>query len=560
MFTEKKKELIKKASGKSTNAFVASGTGSANGFVAAGRKKAATTRSENGAVKYSTTGNSFIDEFGTAASFKAPRSFDDVAKSMSTLWADGKLMCVKFLFYLRMITRTVQFPDGNKTSEVQRGQGLKHEGIFRMMWLAVNHPDTFWKNIYQYISVGGWKDIITMLSYDLQYNGWEGRKLDWTKMGKLILAGLENDKTSNLVKKYLPQIKANSKCTTLESQADNIIAKWICSLLFGTKDSSANYKKYRKLKTSGTAHEWQKLISQNKLLKLNFDTIHGRALSQLVSGKFLKNNGLEDRYQKWIAAKPVAKYTGYVYELFQTIPTEKYKIDTINSQFKGLVETAKKGAETATSFIVVRDTSLSMGQLATGTKMSAYNVAKALALFFSEMLPDGHFANSWIEFNSTAKLHEWKGSTPMEKWNNDRSGFVGSTDFQSVIDLFCKIKKDGVKESEFPTGILCISDNEFNPASLNTTNVEDAINKLKAAGFSKSYTDKFKIVLWNVARGQSSKFETHGAVKNVFYLSGMDGSVVSFITGMKVQDKAPSTPEELFNAAMDQEVLNMLEV
>ena len=81
---------------------------------------------------------------------------------------------------------------------------------------------------------------------------------------------------------------------------------------------------------------------QKRLLKLDFDTIHGRALSQLVSGKFLKNNGLEDKYQKWIAAKPVAKYTGYVYELFQTIPTEKHKVDTINSQFKGLVETAKK--------------------------------------------------------------------------------------------------------------------------------------------------------------------------------------------------------------------------
>jgi hypothetical protein len=51
----------------------------------------------------------------------------------------------------------------------------------------------------------------------------------------LILVGLENPNHSELIKKYLPQIKSNSQCTTLEAQADNLIGKWICSLLFGGK-------------------------------------------------------------------------------------------------------------------------------------------------------------------------------------------------------------------------------------------------------------------------------------------------------------------------------------
>jgi len=102
---------------------------------------------------------------------------------------------------------------------------MRHEGIFRMIWLHFKAPEIFWNNITLFVNIGSWKDIITMLSYDLQYNGWESRKLNWDNFGKLLLAGLENPNTSELVKKYLPQIKSNSQCKTLEAQADNIIAK-----------------------------------------------------------------------------------------------------------------------------------------------------------------------------------------------------------------------------------------------------------------------------------------------------------------------------------------------
>lgn len=564
MFDVKQKTL----SGHSSSARVVS---SKNAFVNAGMKNTAKTRSGNGAVKFATTGKPFVDEFGQCGAYKKPRSFTDIIKSMQTLWAESHLICVKFLCYLRMITRQVQFPDGTKTEHVQRGQGLKHEGIFRMTWLAVNHPDVFWNNIHIFISVGGWKDVITMLNYDLQYHNWNGRKLDWTKFGQLILASLENPKTANLVKKYLPQIRAKNACKTVEAQADNIIAKWVCSLLFGGKyddDNYSKYRKYRKLKNSGTAHEWQKIISTGNMLRIDFNSIHGRALAQLVTGKFLKNNHLEARYTKWVESKPMIKYTGYVYELLATIKeaVTGYKEQTIIKQFAQLVETAKKGITPGTSLIVVRDTSGSMNSPATGTKINAGDIAKGLALFFSEMLPAGHFANSWIEFHSIATFRQWNGSNVVEKWRNDRSAYVGGTDFQSVIQLFCDFKRKGVPESEFPTGILCLSDGEFNPAQLGRTNVEQALISLRTAGFSQAYISRFQIVLWNLRSGfygpnTGGKFETYGGVPNVFYFGGLDGSVVSFLTGtVGSTRKPPETAEELFDAAMDQEVLNLIEL
>ena len=110
-----------------------------------------------------------------------------------------------------------------------------------MLWLALNHPEAYWNNVDLFVSVGSWKDIFEMLSLDLQYHGWEGRKLDWTAFGKLILAGLENPNTSELVKKYLPHIKTDKNQTTLQSQAKTIVAKWIKNQLFGDKKSENDF-------------------------------------------------------------------------------------------------------------------------------------------------------------------------------------------------------------------------------------------------------------------------------------------------------------------------------
>lgn len=567
MFSTKQKSLFstptKPSSEKST-------------FVQVALKDSARILSGNGSEKFSTTGNTLVDQFGVMGKYKAPRAFSEISKDAELLWASDKWDAVAFSVFLRMINRETMYLDGTKTSVPQRGGELRHEGIMRFLWLHFKDEKSFWSNIGLFISAGSWKDIFTMLSYDLVHHGWEGRKLNWNKFGKLILSGLENPNTSELVKKYLPQIKAKSACKTVEAQADTVIAKWICHLLFGGKMSSSTslstyensgstYKAYRKLKTSGTAHEWQKLISTKQFDRIDFNKIHGRALSKLVQGKFLFNQGLSEKYQGWITAPETkdVKYTGFVHELFAGLgkysrkTISKNEEETINKQFDTLV---KKGGETGqTSLIVVRDTSGSMSQLATGTTMSCYDIGKALALYFSEFLT-GRFADAWIEFNSDAQMHTWKGNTPVEKWRNDSTGYIGSTNFQSVVNLFASLKSKGVSEEDFPTGILCISDSEFNPTSLGKTNVEAAKATLKRAGFSKEYVDNFVIVLWNLqsnayGRGTGEKFETYGDAQNVFYFSGYSASTIGFLTNTKIK-----TAAELAREALSQELISRVEV
>ena len=537
-------------------------TSVSNAFVNAGMKKGSEVLSGNGSLKYSTTGNVFVDQFGVIGTYKSPRTFTEINTDLGLTWAEDKLTAVTFAIYLRMISRKTMYLDGTMTVDPQKGAEMRHEGIMRMLSIYFRDKEVFWNNIGLFISAGSWKDIFTMLEYDLVHHNWAGRKLDWDKFGDLILSGLENSNTSDLVKKYLPQIKAASANKTPESEAGTMIGKWLCSLLFGAKEGPVGrtYKMYRKLKSSGTAHEWQKLISQKRFDRIDFSKIHGRALSKLVNGKFLTNQGLTSKYEAWITAPETegVKYTGFVHELFENMNgLDVGRTATINKQFNTLVE--KDGDKGLTSLIVVRDTSASMGSQAPGTKMSCMNIGKALALYFSEFLT-GSFSNNWIEFNSDAKMHQWKGSTPVEKWQNDRSSYIGSTDFQSVVRLFVTLKDQGIPENEFPKGILCISDSEFNPAQLGKTNVDAARDVLRRGGFSEEYVKDFIIVLWNLqsnayGRGTGEKFETYGNVPNVFYFSGYSASVVSFLTGEEIK-----TASDLFGVAMDQELLNRVSI
>lgn len=452
---------------KKVSNLLSKSTDNANAFIKEGMKASHETTSGNGALKYSTSGNDFVDDFASIAKYKEPRSYEEVAKTMQLLYSIDKVKAVKMAIFIRLITRKSQVmkEKGVETlEEVQRGQGLKNEGIMRMLWLALNHSNVFKVNLPLFIAAGSWKDVITMMNLDLQFHGWKDRKLDWTFFGKVIKAGLLNPGTSQLVRKYLPTIRTDAKCRTLESQADTLIGRWLAKQFFPEDEKFVAYKKYRQLKSKGTAHKWQQLISKEMYNELNFNSIAGRALALLVGSKFLQNHNLVAKYSEWIKSKPVAKFTGFVFELFKPLGNgyhlrhiEDYKEATINAQFAQLVKTGKEGVNTNSGLLVVRDTSSSMTSQAIGCPMSSYDVAKSMALYFSEFLT-GPFANSFAEFADTCILHQWKGQTPVDKYLNDRCEAYGSTNFQSVIDLFIRMKNQGVPEQDFPTGILCVSD------------------------------------------------------------------------------------------------------
>ena len=533
-------------------------------------KKVEYTTSGNGALKLTSTGDPFVDQFGLISQYRQLRPYSSVSKDMQELWNIDPMYTLKLLFYIRLITRKVKFSNGTETSKVQKGAGLRHEAFMRMLWLAVNHSDVFYKNLPLFITIGSWKDIIQLMSYDLQYHGWDNRVLDFNKISDFILAGLENPNTCNLVKKFLPTIKAKSKCRTLESQADTIIGKFLTHKLFDSgefspKLHSKNYHLYRKLKSSGTAHEWQQMISRSQF-NIDFSKVHGRALALLVSGNYLKNHNLEKDYENWIKKQPVAKFTGFVYELFKglNLNSPLYKKYTIDKQFENLIQTAKEGSSTESSFIVARDVSGSMSSNVKGLTISSNDVAKSMALYFSYLLK-GNFANSYIEFSHKPILKYWEGDSPTDKYLKNINYCFGDTNFLGIADLFIEIYKHTSIE-KFPTGLICISDGEFNDSGDNKTNFQSFKKRLLKAGFPKDYVDNFKIVLWDIPNAFYSfdeirpKFESYADTPNFFYMGGLDPAGITFLLGGEVNKSIPKTPRELFETAMNQEIMDYIQM
>ena len=526
------------------------------------------TTSGNGSLKYNTSGDVFVDDFAAISNYRKPRSFQEVSETMELLWVNNPLLCVKEAVYIRMITRNSKLFTGDKLG-VQRGQGLKSEFFMRMVWLATAHPDTFKKNLPVFITAGSWDDVFEILRLDLEYHGTGGKVLDWKFIIKFIAGGLSSEDQTNLVKKYLPQIKPAAKCKSLRSQCNNFIAKKIVKELFdlGETDEEKQraYKGYRRLKASGNAHQWQQAISRQDYKNLNFDTIAGRALSLLVKGKFLKNHGLTKAYEEWLSAKPVAKFTGFVYELFPETSRflQSYQIETINKQFAQLIKTAKQDMNCTTKLIAVLDTSGSMTAPAQGLKVSSHHVSKAIALYFSHLL-EGPFANTVLEFSSGCKIKTWSGSTPVEQFYNYCGDGWCSTNLMSVAQLLVNLKQKGYKEEDFPTGIVCISDGEFDWIAKDKS-VFTEFRRLLRTQFSKEFVDNFIMVLWDIPNNYYSgnirpKFESLCDEGYTFYMSGLDPAGIAFLTGKTPAENIPKNALELFQAAMNQELLNMLTV
>ena len=114
-------------------------------------------------------------------------------------------------------------------------------------------------------------------------------------------------------------------------------------------------------------------------------------------------------------------------------------------------------------------------------------------------------------------------------------------------------------------GELSPSGNRWHSPVNTSTNFQTAIRRLKEAGFSEEYVKNFKLIMWDIPNyyygsGNAVKFEDFADAPNFFYMSGYDPSVVAFIMGTDTMKCTPKSAEELFMAAMNQTLLNKLQV
>lgn len=534
-----------------------------------------------GTTKYDTTGNPFVDDFSNISRYCQPlekkgnktikwgRPMTEVFKQMRELWKIDPITAMKSVAYIRTITRETKFPNGANIKAI--GQGMKNEYICRMLWLAIFQPKSFGYNVDELVSLGCWKDIFLMMERDLitdwnalltsigaympkrgQVRG-QNVILDWRFLVAMICKKIKsNDNDKDLLLKYLPQIVMRGRDTN-HVKAYYVIAWEIARTLFADEISTIRKegkesklsnslinrnivikisRLYRSVKTSGEAHTWQKQISQGEAKNINLDTIPGRALNLLNKSKFFENNGLQRKRKEFVKKSDTIKYTGYIYELTNQLlhESDNDKIELIEKQVLELVKKFKANANIKTSYVIGVDESGSMKYETLGIKgMSSYHVALSMAMLCAYS-DEGVFHNTYLGFSTNTIVREMSGN-PREDIR--LSPEYGGTYFLSVANLFVKMIKNGAKEEDFPTGIICFSDGEFNGGKRQETTVQQ-FRSILTGTFSQEFVKNFKFVFWDVPNTfdrskDKTTFETTLCEDNVLYMSGFDPTALTFL-------------------------------
>ena len=533
-----------------------------NLFLKAVSKKDTVTA--NGAISNSSTGKAIIDQFGKVSNYMG-RDYSDVCNDQETLWVENADLAVKFIFYLRMITRKIKVNNVFITEGIQSGQGLKDESFKRLLWLAETHPHVFNRNIWMLPIVGSWKDIWTLMFYDVNLGV---NAINHQVMFELIKQGLASSDHCELIKKFMPRIKSSSKLKTDWTRFTNDVAKEFAEYV------GLTIKDYNTLKANGTAHNFQKMISANLYDNINWNHIPGKALTKLVNSKFLKNHNLEKTYIDWLNTQPTAKFTGYVYELGRVFNKSLGYLNlpekvTINKQFNHLIELAKENGGIKGNVWCALDTSGSMITPCGGnSKVTAMDVCMSLGIYFST-LNEGAFHKHVIMFDDTSHVKKLSGEF-CDMMKQVPRNAMGGTNFQSVVNEIVRIRKQfpEIPLEDYPQTLLIVSDMEFNPSRMSwrpsyakmpqeLSNHEAMIKKLSDV-FPKEFVDSMKFIWWNVA-SETTQFPATMDDGGCYLMSGFDGSVISLILGeteeKSASEKKSMTMEELVLKALNQEIL-----
>ncbi|MEM9544710.1 MAG: DUF2828 family protein [Bacteroidota bacterium] len=509
------------------------------------------TITENGALSNSSTGSVALNYFSKCGTYRG-RALREVFSEISGVWNEDPKQALQLIFYNRMITRKIK--GFSESEDIQMGQGNRNEFLKAIIWVARYEPENLYKNLWIVPLIGCWKDLWHMDLID---------ELDNAKVFELIQRGINCDYNRELIAKYLPRIRSKSNTYNERHVRLNTFAYAFIKFIKWTP------KQYRKFKSQGKAHDFQKKMSSGLFDEINFNSIPGKALYQMVNNRgkdqktTFERHGIDKAYLEWIKDQPVAKFTGYVYELMKVVnhSMSLAQKHTVDKQFDGLIQKAISKRPITKNVWCALDTSGSMGAQVANT--TAYDICLGLGVYFST-LNQGAFKDNVIMFDNTSQVKQLSGkfSDKVMQLKNSTTAW-GSTNFQSVIDEIVRIRRSNpeIPISDFPDTLIVVSDMQFNPVNGNSqTNYNRAMDKLARVGLPK-----MTIVWWWVT-GRAMDFPSTLDDENVIMIGGFDGAILSLllddepIDPYNYKEKKKISPYESMQKALNQELLSLVHI
>ncbi|CAL9994759.1 RNA-binding protein [Vibrio phage D480] len=448
------------------------------------------SRTANGAVTHSTSGNECLNLFFTIG---AMRGNDQSLTAFNRAFGENPELATRILLWSR---------------DVRGGAGER--GTFRKIFarLCKEQPEVARLVMRKIPELGRFDDLVSAFGTSLEADA----ITLWTH-------AIVNDKNA-LAAKWFPR----------ERSKNAVVFK-------------------RTIKSIGVnAKQWRKVISllsdtvEQKMCARNWDEIEFGKLPSVASARYQKAFGrnAESAYGEYITSlvKGEAKINAgavYPYDVVRSVKMGDHRV--ANEQWKALPNYMEGSDERV---IPVVDVSGSMGCGINGEhggSVTCKEVAMSLGIYVAER-NEGIFKDQFISFSSDPHFHKLTGDSLKSRLDNmQRSGEDMSTNITRCFEVLLeRARTANLSQDEMPTKLLIMSDMEFDQArtgggwhTRNTTNF-DAIKVMYAnAGYEMP-----QLVFWNL-RGRLDNVPVKSGEANTALVSGCSPSILTSLLGGELE-------------------------
>lgn len=485
---------------------------------------------ENGSLKYNSTGSALMDLFAFGGAYRTRPDEDCIVLFQKAL-AENEVYALKCLFYLRDIPGK-----GNGGC----GQGERRFFRVCMNWLAIYHPEMVKRNIFNIVKMGRWDDLY-------------------------CLAGTKCEKAAF-------EFMKNQLALDVQSKTPSLLAKWMKSENTSSEESrklGAKTRKYLNMtpkqyrKTLSILRKrinvLERLMSEGRWDEIEFDKIPSKAgikyknafarhdverikAEKMSYADFAKSTDTKVNASTLYPYEIVNKVTsnlGWYYSKARPTETDRNMINKYWENQKDWFNGAKS------NMICVCDTSGSMR----GTPI---DVAISLSMYCAERL-GGPFKNHYISFASNPQLIEVVGKDFVDKVERIyETNLCDSTNLEGVFDLLLDVSKRS-NVNDIPDTVVVISDMEINVATRSSTswywnsyrndpwirhsewtneNAQTMMEQMRQK-WSRAGIKMPRLVYWNCNARNDTILDLG---KDVSYVSGMSPSIFTSIMTGKNQE------------------------
>lgn len=428
---------------------------------------------ENGAVGHKTTGKYLLDLNFSVASLRS-MSANEVFNRFEKAFEEDPRLAMRWLFFARDV----------------RG-GLGERRLFRvcMMNLINKNPKMVTALVNLVPEYGRWDDLWCEMGIDPNIDD---------EIFNLVSEQLESDiynyhrgKSISLLAKWMPSINTSSVET--REKAKKFVKR------FGMSEKS-----YRKMLSELRKYldVIEKNMSSGQWSEINYNTVPSRA-NLLYKDAFLRHDNI--RRQEYLDSlkKGEAKInagTLFPHDIVHKCCHNSYD-ETVEQLWNNLPDYVKGNGNT----MVVADGSGSMHCTIGDSKVTAWEVAHALAIYFAQR-SSGVFKNRYITFSSDPKFVNLRSGASLRENISvaRRNSDCSNTNIEAVFNLILETAiRSGAKQEDIPNNILIISDMEFDAAtsggyyyrfaSPSETLFENIRRRWEKAGYKLP-----RLVFWNV--------------------------------------------------------------